>query len=211
VAGTDTYKSANLDASYANALPASSQLVLGTLTLEGTPNAVTLEQAKALLPLWQAISGGAATTDAERNAVLKQIEGTMTREQLAAIAALKLTADDLQTWMQEQGMSFGPPDGSGGSYPNPGRTPNSGNGQGGTGGFGNMTDAERAALRATMEAGGFTPRNGGSGPSGPNVGSGRQSTFLIRPLLELLAVRAGVATPRPTLPVPTPPSATVTP
>ena len=40
------------DTSYPDALDVRSQLALGTMQLEGTGNAVTAEQAQALLPLW---------------------------------------------------------------------------------------------------------------------------------------------------------------
>jgi hypothetical protein len=140
------YDSAALDTSYEGALPASTQLAVGTMQLEGTENAVTPVQAESLLPLWQAIQGGSLQSDAETNAVLKQIEGTMTAEQLAAIAALQLTFEDMGAWMQEQGLNFGPPQGA----------------AGGQSAFGNMSDEERAAMRATRQAGGA----GGFSPGG---------------------------------------------
>jgi hypothetical protein len=149
---SETYTSAALDMSYDGALAASSQLVLGTLKLEETANAVTPEQAATLLPLWQALQGG-VTAQAEVDAVLKQIEGTMTQEQLAAIAAMQLTQEDLRAWMEEQGV------GMGGGMPE-------GGGPGG-GPFGDMSEEERANMRATMEAGGM-PEGGrpGGGPFG---------------------------------------------
>ena len=48
-----------IDTSYSDALGVSDQLALGTLLLEGTGQAITPEQAAALLPLWQVIQGGA--------------------------------------------------------------------------------------------------------------------------------------------------------
>jgi len=105
--GSETYTGAVLDTSYPDALPANSQLVLGTLLLEETEHALTPQQAAALLPLWQAIQGGTLQGSAETNTVLKQIEGAMTPEQLAAIAAMRLTQDDWRTWAQSQGVSLG--------------------------------------------------------------------------------------------------------
>ena len=139
---SETYTSAALDMSYDGALAASSQLVLGTLKLEETANAVTPEQAATLLPLWQALQGG-VTAQAEVDAVLKQIEGTMTQEQLATIAEMQLTQEDMRAWMEEQGV------GMGGGMP-----------EGGA--FGDMSEEERANMRATMEAGGM-PEGGGPG------------------------------------------------
>jgi hypothetical protein len=141
--GSANYTSAVLDTSYPDALDVSDQLALGTIRLEETSHAVTSEQAAALLPLWQALRGG-VTDSVEVNAVLKQIEGTMAPEQLQAIAALQLTQEGLQTWMEEQGRTFG--------------FPMTGDAQGGPGSSGTdpagVTEEERAALQATAEAGG---------------------------------------------------------
>jgi hypothetical protein len=143
------YVSAVLDTSYEGALPASNQLALGTLQLEETENAVTPEQAKALLPLWQALQGGALQSNTEINSVIKQIEGKMTSEQLAAIAAMQLTAEDLGAWAQEQGMVMDFSPGAAAT-----RQAERG-GEGGPGQFGNLSEEEREAIRATMEAGGM--------------------------------------------------------
>jgi hypothetical protein len=220
--GGETYTSAALDTSYEGALDASSQLVLGTLQLEETANAVTSEQAATLLPLWQALQGG-VTDQTEVNALLKQIEGTMTQEQLQAIAAMQLTQEDLQGWMEGQGI------GMGGGFPGAGdmndeerenlrATAEAGGGMPGGGGpFGDLSEEERANMRATMEAGGGMPEGGGpfgdlseeeqealratmeaggGRPGGPGSGAGgggRQFGPLLNPLIELLEVRAGEA------------------
>jgi hypothetical protein len=215
-----TYTSAVLDTSYEGALGVSNQLVLGTLELEETESAITPEQAKSLLPLWRALQGG-VTAQAEVNAVLKQIEGTMTQEQLQAIAGLQLTNEDMQAWMQEHEVGPDP-----GSFPSPGEgisdeeraalqatrqaegggggiPPGGGEGApfgGGPGGgemspematrraeFEGMSDEEREAMQATMQASGSFP--GGRGGAG---GSG-QFPILLSPLLELLEARAGEA------------------
>ena len=209
----ETYVSEVLDTSYEGALSVSNQLALGTMQLEGTENAITPEQAVALLPLWQALQGG-VTAEAEVNAVLKQIEGAMTQEQLAAIAAMQLTQEGLQAWMEEQGP------GMGGGFPGPGgdmseeerealratRQAESG-GQGVFPGggemsperatrraeFENMSEEEREALRATVQAGGGMPGGSGGGPGGPGGrggAGGRQLMFLMNPLIELLEARA---------------------
>jgi hypothetical protein len=204
------YVSAVLDTSYEGALPASNQLALGTLQLEETENAVTPEQAKTLLPLWQAIQGGALQSNTEINAVLKQIEDQMTPEQLAAIAAMQLTAEDMGAWTQERG---------GGPELSPEALATrqaEGGEQGGFGQRGNLSEEEREAMRATMEAGGmpFGGDEGGFGPPG-NLsdeereamrataeaggmdfgnrgfrGGAGQITFLAQPVIELLTQRA---------------------
>lgn len=150
------YLSAVLDTSYEGALPARNQLSLGSLLLEGTENAITPAQAATLLPLWQAIQSGALQSNTEINAVLKQIEGKMTAEQLAAIVAMQLTAQDIQTWAQKQGMEiqFSP-------EAMATRQAEGGN-QGGFGPPGNLSEEEQAAVRATMEAGGMVFGDRGS-------------------------------------------------
>jgi hypothetical protein len=203
-ADTGTSAGGTLDESYDRALPVSNQLALGTFLLEKTENAVTPEQAAALLPLWQAIQSGALQSDAEIDAVLKQIEGTMSAEQVAAIAAMQLTNEDMGEWAREQGLNMGAsPEAiatrqaaGGGSGPfgdmseeereamrataqaGGGR----GNGQGGLGGFGDLSEEERESMRATAQAGGmdFGGRRFGAG----------QVTFLAEPLVELLTERA---------------------
>ncbi len=209
---SSSYTSEVLDTSYEGALSVSNQLMLGTLLLEGTEHAVTPEQATALLPLWQALQGGGVTIQAEIDAVLKQIEGEMTQEQLQAIAALQLTQEDMRAWMEEQGMGRGGPGGdgdmsdeereaaratmeAGGGFP--------GGPPGGADGeippematrqaeFANMTDEEREEMRATMQAGGGFPGGGAGGVGGGGGPGGRQANFLLRPLIELLEERAG--------------------
>ena len=194
------YTSEVLVVSYERALPASSQLALGTFQLQGTENAVTPALAKSLLPLWQAIQGGTLQSDAETNAVLKQIEGAMTAEQLAAIAAMQLTFEDQGTWMQEQGVNFRPVQGAQGgqgSFADLSEEERAsmratrqaggegGFGQGGgQGGFADMSEEERANSRATAEASGMTFGSRGGARQG-------QIVFLAEPLVELLTQLAG--------------------
>lgn len=87
------------------------QLALGTLELEGTENAVTAEQAAALLPLWQAynsLSASDTAAQAEIDALVAQIQETMSAEQTQAIADMQLTMESMRTLMQELGLSMGP-------------------------------------------------------------------------------------------------------
>ncbi len=198
-----SYTSAVLVTTYPNALPVSNQLALGTLKLEGTANAVTPDQARALLPLWQAIQSGAAQTDAEVNAVLRQIEKAMKADQLKAIAAMQLTMQDVTDYAQASGLRMGPPPGA--------QATGQPGGNQGPQGWSNLTDAQRQAFRATAEAGGF---GGGQGPgnlseeqraslrataeaggmpfggSRPGGGSSATLTVLVRPLVDLLTQRA---------------------
>jgi hypothetical protein len=117
----DTYTSANLDTSYESALSVRNQLALGTLQLDGTPNAITPEQATTLLTLWQALRGttqSGASAQAEVNALLGQIEGALTADQLAAIKDLKLTQTAFQQWAAANGITVG----TGGGQPGSGQS-----------------------------------------------------------------------------------------
>jgi hypothetical protein len=202
----ETEYALSLEALYPGALDVSTQLALGTILLEETGNAVTPEQAAILLPLWQSLQGG-VMAPAEVNAVLKQIEETMGQEQLATIAGMQLTQGDLRAWMQEQGMGegFAGPGGGPGLPPdelatrraesgdmseeeraNLRATIEAGGGMPGGGQPGNLSEEERANLRATMEAGGgaLGGARGGGGAGGGPLG------FLLNPLIERLTQRA---------------------
>ena len=98
VPGTQTALSENLT------------LLVGTLELDGTSSSVDAAQAAELLPLWKALrtlSQSESTAIEELEAVLDQISETMTEEQLAAIAAMQLTREDMAALMQEYGLSSG--------------------------------------------------------------------------------------------------------
>ena len=86
-----------LKTDYADATSVRNQLALGTLKLEGTANAITAEQAKSLLPLWQAIvalSGTTTTAEAELTAVQNQIVTALTPAQtLPGYSKATLTAE----------------------------------------------------------------------------------------------------------------------
>ena len=201
----DTYTSSILSTAYDGALPVSSQLALGIFELEDTENAVTVEQAQTLLPLWQAIQGGALQSEAETNAVLKQIEGAMTTKQLAAIVAVQLAFEDMGTWMQERGVDFGlspeamatrqAADEGQGPFGNLSQeereammaTRQAGGAGGfGPGGFGEMSEEQREAMRATAEASGMTFPGAGRGAAGRG-----QLAVLAEQVVELLTQVAG--------------------
>ena len=62
------------------------------------------------MPLWQGIRGtmnSGAAAQAETDALLRQIESSLTAEQLAAIRGWKLTQADLQEWARSQGIAVG--------------------------------------------------------------------------------------------------------
>lgn len=99
-----------LNEDYEDALPVAAQLILGSLKLEEGDHAITVGEAKDLLPLWQAyqsLSSNETTAAAELDAVLRQVRNAMSQEQLAAISAMQLTADDISETMQALGPAMG--------------------------------------------------------------------------------------------------------
>jgi hypothetical protein len=183
------YTSKIFTTSYTGALDASSQMMLGMLKLEGTENAVTAEQANAMLRFMQALQGQVLKSDAERNAVWANIEAQLTPAQSSAVANMRLTQNDLQTWTQNnsqgagaapQGMPGGagmqgtPPAGQGQGGPRPQGTPGARSGQGGPG------------------------QQGGSGapPNAGGAGMG-QNNVLLNSLIRLLMSKSGGAAPAP--------------
>lgn len=141
--GPDGYVSPNLDVSYEGALAVRNQLSMGVLELVGTPNAVTAEQAGTLLPLFQALLStqkSSTAAEAEVNALLEQIEASLTSEQLVAIRGMQLTQTNMQEWAAASGITLG----SGGGQP--------GQGQG-------LSPEERATRQAQE---GRTPSSSGS-------------------------------------------------
>ncbi|MEA3375004.1 MAG: hypothetical protein U9R72_02205 [Chloroflexota bacterium] len=206
------YQSDALDTRYEGALDVSAQLALGSLQLEGTEHAVTAEQSKTLLPLWQALQGG-VTAEGEVRAVLKGIEGGMTEEQLTAIADMRLTQEDVEAWIEEQGMGARG-DFRGADEDPDARATRQAEGGGQRGGqmlsgedmppematrvaeFGSVSEEEREAIRATARAGGSTGggfRGGADAGTGAVVGTGGQLRALLCPLITLLEARAGEA------------------
>jgi hypothetical protein len=92
------------------------QLLIGTLKLEGTDLAVGAQQASELLPLWQAyneLMTSDTAAQAEIDAVVTQIQETMTTQQLQAITDMKLTRQDEFSIMQELGLVNNRPEVSG--------------------------------------------------------------------------------------------------
>jgi len=117
-----------LNADYENALSVQLQLSVGTFNLEGTDLAVDVAQAADLIPLWQVLNGlnesGTAAPE-EIDALVVQIEETMTAEQVASIAAMQLTRESMGAIMQEYALSMGM---GGGETPPEGFTPGQGRG-----------------------------------------------------------------------------------
>jgi len=187
-----------IDPTAAAAATLENRLAPGILALEGTAQAITADQAKQLLPLWQQVqtldnTGTAATSDYQT--VYQQIEGILTSDQTSAIIAMSMNQTDLQTLMTTYGISVTP--GAGGI---------------GGGGFGGATlSADQQATRTaerTLTAG--TPGRGFNGTGTPGANGGRffsgtgtpgaggqfrggrnMNTIFVGSLVQLLQTRAG--------------------
>ena len=159
---------------YADALSVQGQLALGTIQLEESDQAIGETAAAELLPLWQALqslSNSQTTATVEIDAVVNQIQDSMTAEQITAIAGMKLTEESLTTLIEEGDFAFGRgnfggagrdvatdggPGGEGG-LPGGGLPGGGGRGQGGgiPGGGGDLSEDDIATRRAEFAEGGF--------------------------------------------------------
>ncbi len=103
------------------------QLAVGTIKLDGTDQALTAAEATQLVPLWQALGtiesnafpqrgqqqqGNATPPDfsavqGQIQAQVQQIQAAMTTDQLQAIQNMQLTPQDIQTTLQQEGISMG--------------------------------------------------------------------------------------------------------
>ena len=117
----------------------------------------------------------------------------MSDAQLAAIEMMALTNQDMQTWMEEQGIEIPAP---------------AIGGQGGAGILGDLSEEERAQMREQFqsmsaeeratriaEMGVERPEGGRQGNEQSNLqgdaaGAGRRPNFLLAPLIDLLTARA---------------------
>ena len=139
-----------LSIEYSDAANLRSQLAYGTIKLADTPNAITPEQAKSMIPLWQAVvslSGDTTTASEELTAVQDQITAALTAEQLQAIAAMQITNAGLNVFYAEYGIVLPTP------IPGVTKVPGSGSGK---------TAEEKAAAEATKTAAGETTGTGQS-------------------------------------------------
>ncbi|MBT7075652.1 MAG: hypothetical protein HN922_12145 [Anaerolineae bacterium] len=108
--GSTSTETSTLTADYENAISVQLQLSAGTFSLEGTDLAVDAAQAADLTPLWQVLNSlneSDAAAPEEIDALVSQIQETMTSEQIEAIAAMQLTMEEMGTIMQEYGLTSG--------------------------------------------------------------------------------------------------------
>jgi hypothetical protein len=151
-------------------LPLAESLLIGTFKLQGTSNAITPTEAAALVPLWQAyaqLTSSNTAAQAEIDAVISQIQSTMTSQQVQAITAMKLTRQDLVTTMSSLGLSNG------------------------FGGNGTVTPRAPSNNRNGGGRGFFPGGDGGGFPGGPGAGGG--SAARVTPNATQQALRAQFA------------------
>ena len=89
--------------------PPAMVLILGTFKLEDTEFAIDSAQAAELLPLWKALrslSESETVAAEELQAVINQVQDTMTAEQIAAIESMELTMQDLGAIAEELGLEL---------------------------------------------------------------------------------------------------------
>ena len=157
-----------LSTEYDDAANLRNQLAYGTILLEGTAQAVTVEQAKYLLPLWQAIMALSNTSESvpeELAAVQEQITAGLSPEQITAIVSMQITNTGLNEYYSSIGIVM--------STPEPGVTREPGSGK-------NISDEDREATRTAREASGLE-----------GTGSGQASkTALFEVVVSLLTERA---------------------
>lgn len=154
-------------------LPMAAQLVLGTLKLEDTDQAVTKQQATELLPMWQVyqdLTSSDTAAQEEIDGLTEQIQETMSADQMSTITSMNLTQQDVFAITQEQGGrmalvrqnndgsssqssgGFVPPDGGMGGGPPP---------DGGMGDFGDTGSSVSTGQNQGAETGTSLGRSSG--------------------------------------------------
>jgi uncharacterized lipoprotein YajG len=181
------------------------RLAPGILKLEGTNLALTAQQAKALLPLWQQVqtldtSGSAQASD--YTTVYQQIESTLTSDQVNAIQAMSLNQSDIQALMTSLGIQVTPGAFNGSrSTLSPDQlatrtaqgTPGAFNGSRSTLSPDQLATrtAQRTLTPGAPGGGGGYFGGNGTPPAGGQFGNRGMNTMFIAPLIQLLQTRAG--------------------
>lgn len=139
---------ATFDITFADAANLRSQLAYGLLKLDGSANAITPDQARTLIPLWQAmltLSGDDTTASEELTAVQDQIIQALSPAQISAVVAMKITNTELNNYYAQFGVTI--------PTPAPGVTKVPGSKQ-------NMSDTDKLATRTAAEAAGLPTGSG---------------------------------------------------
>jgi len=128
------------------------RLALGIIKLEDSTQPVTAEQAGQLVMFWKALRNITAedtAVEAEKTALIKQIQGTLTGDQQKAIETMDLDFSSMSEVATKLGIQMG-------------------------GGMGSLTQEQQATRQAAMSSGGFDPgaQGGAPGGGGPPMGGG---------------------------------------
>ena len=175
--------------------PIENKLAIGTLKLEGSPQAVTADQARTLLPLWKAVKSLSASSTAsadEMAALYTQIQEAMTADQIAAIKTQALTPADTQALMQQYNIQApaGMPQQSATRVASSSGSTNQGGGPGGPqDGGGSGGPPPDGGIPGGGASGAQSTPQAGQTPRAPRVGGGMNSLF-VEPLITLLEARA---------------------
>ncbi len=143
-----------LNTDYTDAVSVAEQLLTGTFMLADTNLSLTGEQTAQLIPLWTSLKEAVQNSAAQEqtDAILQQIESTLTAEQVKAIADFKITRQSMMSVLQDKGVTMGGPQGNGNGGPNGsgGGTPPDGTPPAGGPGNGNGTPPQ---MDGTPQAG----------------------------------------------------------
>ncbi|OGO30419.1 MAG: hypothetical protein A2Z16_00090 [Chloroflexi bacterium RBG_16_54_18] len=128
------------------------KLALGIIKLEDSSHPVTAEQAGLLVMLWKALRNITAedtAIEAEKTALIKQIQGTLTSDQQQEIEIMDLNFSSMSEVATKLGIQMGS-------------------------GVGILTQEQQATREAAMSSGAFDPgaQGGGPGGGGPLVEGG---------------------------------------
>jgi hypothetical protein len=150
-------------------IPQILKLALGTVKLDESAYPIDAKQAAELLPLWKAyrsLSKSDTTAAQELEGLTRQIQGSLSADQVLAIEDMNLSMRDMGTVAQSLGIESG---------------------IGGPGQFGAMDETQREAFRATAQASGgaMGPLGGGfpmdsGGPGGGFDPQARQTAMAER-------------------------------
>jgi len=185
------------------ALTGVTELLVGTLQLEGTENEIDAATAAQLVPLWKAYRAlmlSDTTVAVELESLEKQIRATMSSAQVKAITAMHLTAEDMTTALQEHGgLGEMATDGTGAEQRQALRAAAGGTGggaargeggapTGGGGGGGGMPagGAMVAGGDAAMLAGGMDPSAMAAMFEGGGTTAGAQTNRMLTPLIQVV-------------------------
>lgn len=228
VAPVNTQASAttgSLSTDYTDAATVEQQLLLGSLKLEGSDNAITTDQASQLLTLWSSLqtfgpgmgNGGPqqsgngdaqstqqapateSTSTVDTDSVLAQIQAILTTAQIQAIASMQVTNASIDTYISDNNLSMQPGNGGGsqGNGQNGSNTPSDNNGT-------QPQGTPPADNGSGQQPQGNPPSDSGNGqPDGTMTAPGngqqpdRTTNVLLNAVIQLLQQKTGTTSTQP--------------